>query len=60
VVNFSCADAAFDPHTRDRMEILLVSRGGGSIDAEMGNYSNDGIWIIGATLGCRQCPVAPR
>jgi hypothetical protein len=60
VVNLSCADVAFDRATHDRLESLLVSRGGSSIDAEMGDYRDDRIWIIGVTLGRRQCPIAPR
>jgi len=60
MVDLSCADIAFDRGAPDRVEILLVSPGGSSIDAEMGDYGNDGIWILGVTVGRRKCPVAAR
>ena len=56
---FSRVDVAFDRGTHDWLESLLVSRGGSSIDTEMGDYRNDGIWIVGLTLGRGKCSIAP-
>ena len=60
MVNLSCADIPFNCAAHDRLKILPVSPVVGSIGAEMGNYRNSGVGIIGVTLGRRQCPVAAR
>jgi hypothetical protein len=60
MVYLSCAYIIFNRVAHNCLEILLVSAGVGSIETEMGHYRDLGVWIIGVTVGRRQCLVAAR